>query len=557
MPQKHKDSGKKTVQEKIADSCPEIKRLPKDWRFNVSPDGRIMYQKTTTREQTYTHPTFGGLPEPWILHVTKDGKVEYYNRNTKATNTHDPRYMERNIQSGTKYLSEGMKLAASIKKNRKDIDVTQCVRGDIATHDIRDQFQIIHTIDAGDGKLGGMNGGVFVVVMKKVENRMYVEKRFKKGDVDIAQKEIEMLHRVKHCSLTFFMAGFILPDLSDASLYVEFCDRGSLEDVMKEYTQRSNQIPRPRVPEAFVWHAFAGLCDGLAYLQTGRIQIRKKASGDPNWIPILHRDIKPDNVLLRSRSTIGTGKYFYCVLSDFGLACEDFSRTDPRCDYWQKSGSRCGTSLYFAPELLHNPYPTEGRHQRYFPEGQRHTCYSDLWSLGASIYNLCAARLGEERGTWNHTTLAGKPPYMQPQAYREGRASRPRNLLISNYYSKQLRTAINQATEFVLGNRKSPKDMIKTIERLMKESGFNEQGTSDPIPDWATRVHEYHSKAEKVSLQEQSSKKNPRPPEPHRPPQMPFPPPIHYNPAALQQQFEEQLQQLNLQPGRHQYPRGQ
>ena len=237
-----------------------------------------------------------------------------------------------------------------------------------------------------------MNGGVFVVRMKGLASRMFVEKRFKPEDVSIGKKEIEMLERVKHASLTFYTAAFIIPDLSNASLYVEFCDRGSLEELTREYMKRSNQSPKPEVPEAFIWHVLVGLCDGLAYLQGGVSIYRKKgAVPKPDWIPILHRDIKPDNVLLRSRATLGSGKYYYCVLSDFGLACEDRPDHDPKVDLWQQSGAKLGTKAYWAPELLYHPYPQTlttfrgmDEQWKYFPDRNRHTRYSDLWALGAS-----------------------------------------------------------------------------------------------------------------------------------------------------------------------------
>lgn len=55
---------------------------------------------------------------------------------------------------------------------------------------------------------------------------------------------------------------------------------------------------------------------------------------------VLHRDVKPENLILRSRSN----DYEIC-LADFGLA--DYF--DPKGEYMFK---RCGTPGYVAPELL-------------------------------------------------------------------------------------------------------------------------------------------------------------------------------------------------------------
>ena len=61
---------------------------------------------------------------------------------------------------------------------------------------------------------------------------------------------------------------------------------------------------------------------------------------------ILHRDLKPDNLILRSRNPTD---YDLCI-ADFGLA--DFYRED--CQY---QFVRCGTPGYVAPEVLQDiPY---------------------------------------------------------------------------------------------------------------------------------------------------------------------------------------------------------
>lgn len=75
---------------------------------------------------------------------------------------------------------------------------------------------------------------------------------------------------------------------------------------------------------------------------------------------ILHRDIKPDNILIDRR-----GGY---LLTDFGIATlEDGTRST--------TGSFAGTYAYLAPELL---------------KGERATPQSDVYSLGATLYTLAA-----------------------------------------------------------------------------------------------------------------------------------------------------------------------
>ena len=72
---------------------------------------------------------------------------------------------------------------------------------------------------------------------------------------------------------------------------------------------------------------------------------------------VVHRDVKPSNVMLGARGRV--------TLTDFGIAQ---AADDPRLT---TTGSLVGSPGYLAPERL---------------EGQPATPASDLWSLGATLY---------------------------------------------------------------------------------------------------------------------------------------------------------------------------
>lgn len=315
-----------------------------------------------------------------------------------------------------------------------------------------------------------------------------------------------MLHRLKHGSLTFYVAAFITPPPNPkASVYVEFCDRGSLEDLIKAYQKarrpylesRSTSAlsSAPRLPERFLWHAFGGLADGLAYLRGGCSYINLDNNDYrplSRWAPILHRDIKPDNVLIRSRDTLGKNRYFYCVLSDFGLACEDYPPGHPSEDPYQKAGSKLGTSLYYAPELLYHPYPSTENERRYFPRGYKHSEKTDLWSLAASIY--CLAYLD---GDYSHIDMSTRNKVSNGSDWQTGTISRKKQLRIPGFYSKELEKAVLLASQWNPRDRPGTIEMVKEMKALMKRSGYTTsewKDKSEEIPDWATRRHEYHAR---------------------------------------------------------------
>jgi len=332
--------------------------------------------------------------------------------------------------------------------------------------------------------------------------------RFKRDGVAMGLKEIKMLHRLKHASLTLYTAGFVLPDLSRASVYVEFCDRGSLEDVICNYQKHALENPgkQPRLtpPERFIWHAFAGLCDGLAYLLGGRSYVSEEVtdySPVHGWVPILHRDVKPDNVLLRSRDTLGSNRYFYCVLSDFGLAAEHWPDSHPQADKYQKMRSKLGTPVYYAPEMLYKPYPMSDHQRTYWPDGYRHSFKTDMWALGACLFNLAECRAVDKAkqpilGSLGHLTLWNKPPNIDNGPFMEGTISRLPKLEISQRYSSQLRAAIQYASRWNPNERPDALKMIKQLKGLIKQAGYNNSSPEDheQLPKWATRVHDYHSR---------------------------------------------------------------
>ncbi len=112
-----------------------------------------------------------------------------------------------------------------------------------------------------------------------------------------------------------------------------------------------------RQSESFVWWIFLQLADVLAYLHEG-FDYRNPSSPPRDWQPVIHCDIKPDNIFLREHPR--DNPYPNVVLGDFGLAT------------LQSGKYSRGTSWYFSPEL----------------EKTGNTTASDVWALGATIHEL-------------------------------------------------------------------------------------------------------------------------------------------------------------------------
>ncbi|KAF9355030.1 hypothetical protein BGX26_007060 [Mortierella sp. AD094] len=195
------------------------------------------------------------------------------------------------------------------------------------------------------------NGGGFPVVVKRIAVA-------DKERLAIVQKEIDTMKCLgKHKNIVEYMdscMGKLEGGGYEVLILMEYCGGGPVIDLMNRRLQH-------RLTEPEILKIFSNVCEAVAYLHYC----------DP---PILHRDIKVENILLSNND------YKLC---DFGSATTNILRGDniPRnvkdIQLLEEEINNHTTLQYRAPEML-DLYMKKGIDEKI-----------DIWALGVLLYKLC------------------------------------------------------------------------------------------------------------------------------------------------------------------------
>ena len=143
-----------------------------------------------------------------------------------------------------------------------------------------------------------------------------------------AVKEVETLMKLNHMNIIKCYGHHYEDNGRRLCIVMEFADRGTFTELITKEAQNPGSAA---VKEYNIWRPLSQLSDALNYLPTL-----------PQ--PILHRDLKPDNILGVANPETGDIRW---KLAAFGLVklLEDAAQGD---FYAQ---TLCGTPSYMAPEV--------------------------------------------------------------------------------------------------------------------------------------------------------------------------------------------------------------
>ncbi|MFE6134102.1 serine/threonine-protein kinase, partial [Streptomyces sp. NPDC056437] len=186
------------------------------------------------------------------------------------------------------------------------------------------------------------------------------------------QREARAAARIRHPSV------IAVHDVTDHDgrpvIVMELIDGPSLDDVLS-----SQGVLDPR--------------------EAARIGARvMEALGAAHRVGVLHRDVKPGNVLLDRGGASGADSRV--VLTDFGIAAMD-DPGDGSTTHLTRSGELVGSLDYLAPERA---------------QGQEPGPASDIWALGATLYAAVEGAAPFRRtSTWSTLNAIVVEPLPEPQ----------------------------------------------------------------------------------------------------------------------------------------------
>ena len=235
-----------------------------------------------------------------------------------------------------------------------------------------EDFQVVRPLGKG-------NFGAVYLVTSKLTNKLYAMKEIQTSkyksqeEVNQVEKEIKLLENLRHPHVITYFNSF--KQNGNIYIVIEYINGGSLEDLL---VKNINQ--QKRIDEKTLWDLLIQSLSGLLYLHEKR--------------KIIHRDIKPDNLLLDSEG--------HLKISDFGVSAIKSDEVD---DLLKCHGTVAGPIQFMAPEMC---------------LGDAYDFKSDIYMLGLTFWFMASNNLPERKLSLGPLIIPIKNPNAKlPDCYSE------------------------------------------------------------------------------------------------------------------------------------------
>ncbi|KAI9800909.1 MAG: hypothetical protein M1833_003046 [Piccolia ochrophora] len=301
------------------------------------------------------------------------------------------------------------------------------------------RYRKIINLVAGAGDQGCWNEGIYLVQNRR-SGVFAVQKILKSEDVAFgsAELEIRILRDLRHRHVVTYVDAFLDTFSYTASLFTEYCDLGTLDELIARFATH-----RRLIPEDFIWHVFTSLIEGLVYCHTGHTSSNMVShyTHKPGWLTVLHRDLKAGNIFLQ---TCATSPFPQVKLGDFGMAI--------RADNPMFHDTAYAGAITVMP-----------------PETPKFSEQGDVWGVGVNMQVMC--RLDEG-------PLVPRPfHYDVRDWFHHPHAFQPRGA--GHNYSPTLNAAVDLCQQMLR------RDRPRALDLAIWMRGVTIDVKTRPLPSWA------------------------------------------------------------------------
>jgi len=228
-------------------------------------------------------------------------------------------------------------------------------------------------------KLGEGHFGSVCLVSSKLTKKLYAMKEIKANRYQSeeqrieVEKEIKLLENLHHPHVITYFTSF--RENNNFYIVTEYINGGSLEDLLKK-----NVAKGKLVDERTIWDLLVQSLSGLLYLHENK--------------KIIHRDIKPDNILLDFEGRL--------KISDFGVSAIKSEEVE---DLVKCHGTVRGPIDFMAPEMA---------------IGGSYDFKSDIYMLGLTFFIMMSNQIPEKKIRLGPILVPVKNPNAKlPESYSQ------------------------------------------------------------------------------------------------------------------------------------------